>query len=77
MNFSRRQFLGLMGAAGLAGCARTKDVWQSTKNAVTSLEMPVISGDGPFYVCDCRRSARVGRAEHGHRQPRGGHDQRT
>jgi 3',5'-cyclic AMP phosphodiesterase CpdA len=71
MKFSRRQFIGMMGAASLAGCARTKDLYQSTKQAVSNVKVPKIGGgSGPFtfatigdlHILDARSTSIVNRA---------------
>ncbi len=70
MQFSRRQFIGLIGAAGVAGCARTKEVFQSTKQAVSSVKIPSVGGSGPFtfaavgdlHILDARSTSIVNRA---------------
>jgi len=70
MQFSRRQFLGFMGVAGLAGCAKTKDAFRSTKKAVSNVKVPSIGGSGPFafatigdlHILDARSTSIVNRA---------------
>lgn len=73
MRFSRRQFLGLIGSAslaGLTGCAKTRELASRTREAVSNVSMPTLGNSGTFtfatigdlHVTDARSTSIVNRA---------------